>query len=119
MKKFIIVLFAVALSVAAAFAAYTKQNSRVTRMQFEVVYNAAGTATAVKGQAFLVSRFINDADSTDQVEHPQWKVVNFDLLDPTISGENITAATKTVTYQQLAALLRQAALDRANANGIQ
>lgn len=98
-------------------AAYTKQNSRVVRFQAEVT-TVAGNVTAVKCDAFLVSSFVNTTDATDIVDAPKWTAVNFDLLDPTLAGVNITAAGKTVSYQQLAALIRQASLDRATAQGI-
>ena len=100
-----------------AQAAYTKQNSRVVRFQAEVT-TVAGNVTSVKCDAFLVSSFVNTTDATDIVDAPRWSAVQFDLLDPTLAAVNITAAGKTVTYPQLAALMRQASLDRATAQGI-
>lgn len=93
---------------------YNKQNSRVVRFQCDTVFDASGTATAVAAQAFLQSRLVNDSDPNDAVDTP-WTPVAFNLLDPALAGETITAAGKNVSYPQLAALLRQAALDRANA----
>lgn len=118
MKKFLIVLF-FAAALVTAFAAYTKQNSRVERFQCDVVYAPDGTVAAVNVNAFLRSRFTNEADAADQVPAPTMTQVNFDLIDDSLNGQTITAATKTVTYKQLAALIRQASLDRANAAGVQ
>jgi hypothetical protein len=118
MKKLVtFVLFAVAL-VVAAFATYTKQNARVLRWQSDTSYDAAGSATAVKVDVFVVQQLVNDNNPSDIIAPTQQRV-SFDLLDASLSATNITAAGKTVTYLQLAALMRQAALDRANAAGIQ
>lgn len=117
-KKFLASLFALAVFAAAAFAAYTKQNARVLRWQCDTTYNAAGTATAVNVDVFVVQQLVNDSNASDIVS-PAHQRVSFDLLAPALSATTITAAGKTVTYPQLAALLRQAALDRANAAGIQ
>lgn len=119
-QRFIIFLAIVASTTAIVFGAtYTKHNSRVARMHFVVSYDTSNNVTAVNASAVMVSRFVNAADSADQVEDPQWRSVGFDLLSETLNGETITAAGKTVSYPQLAALLRQAALDRANAAGVQ
>lgn len=95
--------------------AYTKLNTRVDRVQINTTFTPGTiTATAVQTEAFLQTKLIvNDSDPTDYVESP-WKSIHFDLLDPTLTGVNITAAGKTITYPQLAALIRQAVLDRAN-----
>jgi hypothetical protein len=97
---------------------YTKANTRIERWQSQVTYAADGsTPTGVPTQVYMVSRLVNDADHADSI-HPPWNEVAFDPLADDIKATTITAAGKTVTYQQLAALMRQAALDRANANGI-
>lgn len=98
--------------------AYTKQNTRVERVQMDIAFDAAGAATAVKVNAFIQNRrVVNDADPTDAVAQP-WKQVDFDLLDAARASDVITAAGKTVSPVQLAALIRQYSLDRANAAGI-
>lgn len=108
----------VAIAVA-ALATYTKQTARFPRVQIETTFSAGtGTATAVKVDAFVENVLVNDSDANDVLAKGQWKTVSFDLLDPTLTAVNITAAGKTVTYPQLAALIRQAALDRANAVGV-
>lgn len=99
--------------------AYTKQNTRVDRVQINTTFTP-GTATALKANTefFVQNRLlVNDSDATDFIESP-WKSVNVDLLDPARASDVITAAGKTVNPLQLAALIRQYALDRANAAGI-
>jgi len=118
-KRIFLAVVGALVSTALVFAAYTRQNARVERMQFDAVYNGAGTVTAVRAEAFLSVRLVNDSDPNDIVEDRTEKRVSFDLLDPEISSTTVTAAGRTVTYQQLAALLRQASLDRANAAGVQ
>jgi hypothetical protein len=99
---------------------YTKQNARVKRIQAETTYNGAGTATAVKMDTFLVIRLVKDSDSNDVKGDNELIQVSFDLLDPAISGEAISVPGVTgLTYQRLAVAIRQAALDRANAAGVQ
>jgi hypothetical protein len=117
--KFIIVAAICLFASALCYAAYTKQNARVVRVQFESAYNGGTQPVAVRADAFLVVRLVNDTDSTDVVFERDWKQVSFDLLDPDLASVEITASGKTVTYPQLAALIRKAALDRANAAGIQ
>lgn len=121
MKKLVLtILSAVAFATAFLSAAtYTRQTARVVRFQCDPVYNGAGAVTSAPIQSFLVQTLVNDADATDVRDANQLIPVTFDLLDPTIASTNITAAGKTVTYQQLAALMRQAVLDRANAAGVQ
>lgn len=119
MKKLFAFILAAVLALAAfAQVTYTRQNARVKRFQCDPTYDAAGAVIAVPIQSYLVQRLVNNADSTD-VRADADKQVNFDLLDPALAGTNITAAGKTVTYPQLAALMRQAVLDRANAAGVQ
>src|SRR6478752_5575391 len=97
---------------------YTKQNARVPSIQIETMFqNGSGTALSVNVTAHLESVLVNDGDSEDSFPSPRKRVL-FDLIDPLLAAQNITAGGKTVTYQQLAALLRQATLDRANAQGI-
>lgn len=118
-KLHLLVLSAALVLTGVCFAAYTKQNTRVMRVQADTTFNDAGTATAVNMDVFLQTRLlVNDADPTDKVGERQLTKVSFDLLDPTLASTDITAAGKTVTYPQLAALIRKAALDRANAQGI-
>lgn len=98
---------------------YTRQATRVERVQMDTTFDNAGTATAVRVDAFLRNKLlINSTDGSDIVAG-DWAKVSFDLLDANLTSTTISAAGKTVTYPQLAALLRQAALDRANAAGIQ
>lgn len=97
---------------------YTKQNSRIPSFHIDTDFlGGTGTALAVKTTAHVESVLVNDADANDVVL-PQRSIVRFDLLDPLLASTPIVAAGKTVTYPQLAALIRQAGLDRANANGI-
>jgi hypothetical protein len=101
-----------------ALAAYTKQNTRVDRVQLDTTFDAAGAAVSVKGTAFLQTKLlVNDADSTDQVPAP-WKSVGFDLIGAPMATTSYTAAGKTVTGVQLAALIRQAMLDEATRQNI-
>ncbi len=99
-------------------AAYTKNNARIPRMHIKTEFSGNnGTASAVHVDVMVESILVNEADSEDALPAARG-VVHFDLLDPALTATNITAAGKTVTYPQLAALLRQASLDRANAAGI-
>lgn len=97
--------------------AYTKKNSRVARFQCDPVYSADGGLASVPMQAFLQARIVNDDNPEDAVAANPVKV-DFDLLAPEIKDLTITASGKTVTYQELGALLRKACLDRANAAGV-
>ncbi len=107
------------LAACSAFAVtYTKQNAQVARFQINTTFvGGTGTATSVKANAFIQTVLINDVDA-DDVKQGEWVAVNFDLVDPAIASTTITAAGKTVTYTQLAALIRQGCLDQASANGI-
>lgn len=103
----------------AAAQSYTRQATRVERIQMDTTFDNTGTATAVRVDAFLRNKLlINSTDGSDIVAG-DWAKVSFDLLDVNLAGISITAAGKTVSYVQLAALIRQAALDRANAAGVQ
>lgn len=93
---------------------YTRQTYRVPR--FNIVTNfsgGTGTALNVRVNCQLESILINDSDATDVVYENGIRNVKFDLLDPLLTS-SITAAGKTVTHAQLAALIRQVCLDRAN-----
>lgn len=120
-KIFLLAALAVAAFTLGAFAqvTYTRQTARVTRFQCDPTYDSGGAVTAAKVNAFLVQRLVNNADATDVRTDATPKQVDFDLLDAALTSTNITAAGKTVTYPQLAALMRQACLDRANAAGVQ
>lgn len=120
MKTKLFLLLAL-LATAVWAATYTRQNARVVRVQLNTEFQGAtGNALTVQCDAFLQTRvLVNDADSSDVAGTDHWVAVRFDLLDPEIASTNITAAGRTVTYQQLAALIRQAALDRATAQGVQ
>jgi hypothetical protein len=97
---------------------YTKQNIRVPAIHVTPTFSgASGTALTAKVTSYIERILVNDADANDIIS-PQQKVIFFDLLDATIVTTDITAAGKTVTYQQLAALLRQAVLDQATAQNI-
>lgn len=99
-------------------ATYTRQNTKVITWVSNVTYAAdLTTATAVQSNVVMQSLLVNSALSSDVVSIPT-NSVSFDLLDPTLASTTITAGGKTVSYPQLAALLRQAALDRANAAGV-
>jgi hypothetical protein len=99
---------------------YTKQNARVVRVQADPSYNGgAATPASVPITFFLASRIVNDNDANDVKGANEWLSVTVDLLDPARADDSITAASKTVSPPQLAALIRQYALDRANAAGIQ
>jgi hypothetical protein len=112
-------LFAVALAVTAFAAAYTKQNTRVPRFQIQTEFQGnTGTALSVRADAYLETLLINDADATEVHGRGKWVQVSFDFLDPLLTGQTITAAGETVTYPALAALIRQASLDRATAQGV-
>lgn len=96
---------------------YTKQNTRIPQFSISTVFlDNTGTALAVNAVAHVESLLINAADISDVVR-PRQKTISFDLLDPLLTA-SITAAGKTVSYPQLAALLRQACLDRATAQGV-
>ena len=119
MKKLLVfVLVVTGFAALLAAQGYTKQTSRLTRAQLDVTYSA-GSPTSVKTTAFLVSSFVNSSNASDIVDAPTWSAVSFDMLDPTLTSTTITAGGKTVTYPQLAALMRQACLDRATASGVQ
>lgn len=107
------------LAVSAFAVTYTRQSARVVRFQCDPIYDASGTVTSVPIQSYMVQLLVNDTDNTDVRGKSQQIAVNFDLLDSNLSATTITAAGKTVTYPQLAALMRQAVLDRATAQGVQ
>jgi hypothetical protein len=96
--------------------AYTKQTLRILRLQSDPVYtNGGANPQAVPMQFVVASRLANDANANDVVEgKPQ--TISVDLLDPAITDLTIAGANRT--FGQLAVLIRQAALDRANAAGI-
>ena len=99
-------------------ATFTKQNTRVASLHIDTTFTGGtGTATAVKTYVYLEQVLVNDADANDIIPSAK-KVIAFDMLDAALNGQTITAAGKTVTYPQLAALLRQASLDQANAQGV-
>lgn len=115
-------IFAMFGLLSAAFAVtYTKQTARVVRLQCDPVYTGGATPTAVSIDFFIVQRIVNDADATDVAKGGVGDAVKItvDLLDPARASDAITAGGKTVSPPQLAALLRQYALDRATAAGIQ
>jgi hypothetical protein len=116
MKKTILAL-ALCASTLAVAVTYTRQNARVATVHMDVNYTA-GSPTSIPVQAYMAVRLTNDADANDEVQASRQQV-NFDLLDAALTSTNITASGKTVTYPQLAALIRQACLDRANAAGVQ
>lgn len=92
--------------------AYTKQPARVMRIQTTPTFDATGATTAVLVEAFIQrKRLVNDEDTADVVEGP-WKQVTFNLLADDVKDVTITAGGKTITYGQLAALMRKAAMDR-------
>lgn len=98
---------------------YTKQTTRVFRFQGDTVFDAAGAATAVNVDAFLITRLlVNDADPTDRVGENEHRKISFNPLDAAIKDLTITASGKTITYQEWAQLTRKMVLDRANAQGI-
>lgn len=105
----------------AAAQTYTKQSVRFPRVQIETTFSGGtSSATAVVVDVFAENVLVNGADANDvKGRGNDWQKITFDMLDSNLSATNITAAGKTVTYPQLAALLRQAALDRANAAGVQ
>jgi len=118
MKTKLALFIFVAATLAALAVTYTKQSARVARFQIDTTFVAGtGTATEVQASAFIQTVLTNDADAED-VRKGEWLRVNFNLLDPALASTTITAATKTVTYPQLAALIRQACLDRASSEGI-
>ena len=104
---------------AAAQQSYTRQTTRVERVQMDTTFDATGTATAIKVNAFLRNKLLVSATDSTDVIPGKWAEVDFDLLDPTLASTTIIAGGKTVTYPQLAALIRQAAIDRGNVVGIQ
>jgi hypothetical protein len=119
MKKKLIIILTIASALCAVYAiaaAYTKQNTRVPRFQIQTEFQGnTGTAISVRADAYMETLLINDADATEVHGRNQWRQVSFDFLDPLLTGQTITAAGETVTYPALAALIRQASLDRANA----
>ena len=102
----------------ALVAAYTKQSARVAVVQYEYLYDNAGALSAVRAEVMLAVRIVNDSDPTDDAEKTR-QSIRYNLLDPAISGTSVKASGKTVTLAQLASLNRQAASDRAQAQGIQ
>ena len=119
MKKFTALLFVLAASI--AFATWSKQNSRVTRVQLDTTFanNTNGAATSVKATAFLEALVVDDADPTKARGQNDWTPVSFDLIAEPVSTTQYTAAGKTVNGQQLAALIREVALAEATRQNIQ
>ena len=97
---------------------FTKQNTRVAFLQIDPTYNDGTPAPLTcPVQVQMQSVYLDDSVPAKKISG-ECKAVRFDLLDLELAAVTITAASKTVTYPQLAALIRQAALDRANAAGI-
>lgn len=122
MKKVLAVALVFSLGLSAAlFAAWTKQNARVVRIQADTTFtsNTSGTATAVKMDAFLEALVTDDADPTKARGRNDWVPVSFDLIGEPVASTTYTAAGKTVNGQQLAALLREVALQEATRQGIE
>ncbi len=121
MKKLVqlILLVAVAFGLGSAFAAYTKQTTRVARFQCDPVYDAAGVATSVPVQVFYANRvLVNDANSADVVSPGNFGPVTVDLIAAPVASTSYTAAGKTVTGAQLAALLQAAFLAEATRQSV-
>lgn len=98
---------------------YNKTAPRVITLSFQPTYvGSTNIPTALMASASLCYLFVNATVPSDFVVGQPLPSLRFNLFDPAISGLNITAAGKTVTYAQLAALLRQGVLDRAAAQGI-
>lgn len=122
MKKLLALLLTAFIAAPAPLvnaATLTRGNARLVYLGLNATYTLATDVnpSAVPVQVGFSRLATNNADPTDTTTDS--KTVSFDLLDPLLSSTTITAAGKTVTYPQLAALIRQAALDRANAAGIQ
>lgn len=122
MKKMLAILLAALVAAPAPFvnaATLTRGNARLVYLFLNAVYTLPTDVNpvAIPVQAGFTRLATNNTDPTDTTMDS--KTITLDLLDPTLASVTITAAGKTVTYQQLAALIRQAALDRANAAGIQ
>jgi len=97
-----------------AYAAYTKQSTRVDRVELNVTYDASGAISGVTCNAQIQTKLlVNDSDATDAVPGP-WRPVAFNLL----AVGNTTAATKTCNGTQVAALLQKIILDQATAQGV-
>jgi len=92
----------------AAAQTYTRQTARLARFQSEVTYNASGTATAVKCEAFFRRRFVNDADANDVEEAGFVVRASYDLLEAPANQTTVAVGGGvTVTDAQLAAILRK------------
>jgi hypothetical protein len=104
---------------AAQTVTYTRQNARIVRLQSDPVYASGASPTSVPLKFFIVQRLVNDSDASDVKGEKETIEITVDLLDPTRASDTITAAGKTVSPPQLAALIRQYGLDRANAAGVQ
>jgi hypothetical protein len=121
MKKLALILFASAVLATVAFAAWTKQSARVMRVQVaDITFasNTSTTATSVKMDAFLEALTTDDSDTTKAKGRGDWAKVSFDLIAEPVASTTYTAASKTVNGTQLAALIRQVALDEATRQGI-
>jgi hypothetical protein len=118
--KSLLFLIALCLGASLALAAWTKNSTRVWRLQADTTFasNTSATATAVRMDAFLEALVTNDSDITQAVGQDHRVKVSFDLIGAPVATTNYTAAGKTVTGVQLAALLRQVALDEATRQGI-
>ena len=98
---------------------FTKQNIRVAFLQIDPTYtNGIAIPVTCPVKVQMQSTYLDDSIPVKRLDGA-CQAVSFDLVDPTLAAVTITAAGKTVTYPQLASLIRQAALDRANAAGIQ
>ncbi len=116
MKRIVIILALIA-SVAIA-ATFTQQAARLVRFQGDPIYAGGAAPTSFPIDFFIVQRIVNDANASDVRGLSEQQKITVDLLDSARASDVITAAGKTVSPPQLAALLRQYGIDRANAAGI-
>jgi hypothetical protein len=72
----------------------------------------------VKMDAFLEALITNDSDTTQARGRADWVKVSFDLIGAPVSSTTYTAAGVSATGIQIAALIRQVALDEATRQGI-
>lgn len=123
MKKILALLLAAFVAAPAPFvnaATLTRGSAHLVYLGLNAVYTLPTDVNpvSVPVQAGFTRLSTNNADSTDMMLDS--KTVSFDLLDPTLASTPITAGGVTLSgYGKLAALIRQAALDRGNAAGIQ
>lgn len=102
-----------------AFAAYTKQTTRVARFQCDPVYNAQGVATSVPVQIFFANRVVvNDADASDIVNPGNFGPVNVDLMAAPVASTSYTFGGKTLTGNQIAGMLQTVFLAEATRQNI-